>query len=106
AERLPSTVPVWLRKILVRALSIAPEHRYPSVNELVADVERHLRPRGPRVIAGIAFALALLSLGLAARLFAPPSHPICDATGADLGDAGSEPRKARGPAAFDATGVP
>ena len=55
-----SSVPAWLRRILVRGLRSDPRQRFPSMDALVAEIEKHLR-RGRR-------SLPVLAVGLIAAV--------------------------------------
>jgi serine/threonine-protein kinase len=66
----PEAVPAWLRALLERGLSVDPEQRFSSMNELLAEIDR--RPGATRT----GFAS-----GAAARLAGIWSAPIPDASG-------------------------
>jgi tetratricopeptide (TPR) repeat protein len=60
-------VPAWLRRILLRGLSLRPADRYPSMDALLADIarkQRAARLRRSALAATLALAVALGAAGL------------------------------------------
>lgn len=66
--------PRWLRALLRRGLAKVPEQRYPSMDALLAELQRHLarRPRWVAVAAGLAIAAGLGGAFLARSSGPPP----------------------------------
>jgi hypothetical protein len=56
-----SQVPLAVSRALRRALSVAPAERYPSMTELLAELERHSHPRR-NVVMGMAAGFAVLAV--------------------------------------------
>ncbi len=53
-----SKVPSWLRSVVVRGLAVAPEDRYPSMDALLAELQRDPpQARHPWLVAGIALGI-------------------------------------------------
>ncbi len=109
-----SNVPGWLRRVLVRGLSVSPGDRWPSMTALISALT--LDPAGVRrrwVAAGAGALACLVGLIAAGRNPRLPGA-VCEAgpvgitrvwsTGPGDGPAGS--RRAKAKAAFLATGVP
>jgi eukaryotic-like serine/threonine-protein kinase len=72
------SVPNWIRQVLGRGLGVRPESRYPSMNELLAALDRDPSRTRQRWIAGgaIVTALAAATLGvIGARNRRPPLCP-------------------------------
>jgi hypothetical protein len=63
-----SSVPGWLRKVVLRGLALDPAARYSSMNELLAALSHDPRRKRMIAIAGVA-ALAAVAGGIAALLF-------------------------------------
>jgi tRNA A-37 threonylcarbamoyl transferase component Bud32 len=80
ARRISSSVargapPASVRRVLLRALAAEPEGRYPSMQALLAALERASRWTGKRVLAHA--ASALVALGAAATLARGPPLSRC-----------------------------
>jgi tetratricopeptide (TPR) repeat protein len=105
-----STVPAWLRRVLLRGLSVDPDSRWPSMDALLAALERDpTRTRRRWTIGAGAFATILLgALGLV-RLGGERQR-MCQADSTRLAgawDGGSTgPRHDTARAAFLRTGLP
>jgi eukaryotic-like serine/threonine-protein kinase len=57
-----SAVPAWLRRALLRGLSVRPSDRWPSMDALVGVIERNpAEVRRRRVVGGVALAVALIA---------------------------------------------
>jgi len=56
-----SQVPLAIARALRRALSVAPAERYPSMTELLAELERHAHPRR-NLVMGMAAGFAVLAV--------------------------------------------
>ncbi|MCX4239428.1 SUMF1/EgtB/PvdO family nonheme iron enzyme [Paraliomyxa miuraensis] len=56
-----SKVPVALRKVLLRGLVADPAERWPSMADLLGELERLLTPRGWREVAGVGVVLAAIA---------------------------------------------
>ena len=96
--------PGYLRKVLRRGLSLAPDDRYPSMNELIAALDRdRLRARRNRVAA---LGLATLC-GLSAYLLAdrePATQPPCQGAKAALQTTWNDQRRTHIDHSLQATG--
>ncbi|MEX1361530.1 MAG: tetratricopeptide repeat-containing protein kinase family protein, partial [Nannocystaceae bacterium] len=88
-------VPAWLRRVLLRGLAIDPALRYPSMTELLEQLERDPSRRRNRVLAGLGVAAVLGGSAWAARRQAAAEDP-CDPAVARAGMA-----EAWGPAQRD-----
>jgi tetratricopeptide (TPR) repeat protein len=65
-----SPVPPWLRRVLLRGLSLDPDRRYPAMSDLLADLARDPDLTRRRVALALVVGLAVvaaLALGYAAR---------------------------------------
>ncbi len=98
-----SSVPAWLRRVVLRGLRSDPDARYPSLPALLEELDR--TPRRRRRLAG---AAGLAAAGLVALYgyLGPEAKELC--RGAELKLAGiwDAPRKSRLREAFLATGLP
>ena len=113
-----SPVPPWLRRVVLRGLSVNPEQRYPSMVELLADLARDpgLTRRRALVGAGITLAvLAAVALGYAlsrwqagaeARSLAAVRERCTAAASELVADAWSDERRAAAERSLRATGLP
>jgi tetratricopeptide (TPR) repeat protein len=106
-------VPPWIRKILARGLSPTPEDRYPSMNELLAALEKDPAVARRRALTRAATGLAVLAVAVlaltAGRRLGGARAAVCEGAGArvaDVWEAGGlpSPRKDAIRAAFAATG--
>ncbi|HFE44296.1 MAG TPA: serine/threonine protein kinase [Nannocystis exedens] len=70
-EAIPSSNPVprSIREAIIRGLAAAPEHRWPDLDTLLAQLERGLARRGPWLLAGL---IGIGVLGLGAGLLLSP----------------------------------
>jgi tetratricopeptide (TPR) repeat protein/predicted Ser/Thr protein kinase len=87
-------VPPWVRQVLLRALSVAPEDRYPSITALLADLERDraIRPRWSGVLIGIGLATAI---GVVAGFVLDRESTPCSGASTRVAAAiGTEPQQA------------
>ncbi len=112
-----SPIPPWLRRVVLRGLSLDPAQRYPSMTELLADLGRDpgVARRRALLITLVALAvLAALALGYASRRWQEGEEARsvaalraqCTAAAADLlGDAWSAPRRAAAERSLRATGL-
>ncbi|HEY0987831.1 MAG TPA: serine/threonine-protein kinase, partial [Kofleriaceae bacterium] len=100
----PRALPAWLRPVLDRALQPRPEDRFPSMDALLARLERSRHRTRRRWIAASA-GVAVVAVGASVAWRTGASDPC---TGAEARMAGiwDEPRRAQVHAAFDATHLP
>jgi tetratricopeptide (TPR) repeat protein len=79
-------VPGWLRRVCERGLATKPEHRYPSLAALLADLERgQSRARARVGVAVVAGALCLgLGLALVSQLQSAERVRACERAGASI----------------------
>jgi tetratricopeptide (TPR) repeat protein len=68
-------LPRWLRGILVRGLSVDPARRWPSMGELIAELERG-RSRGRKLMVGVGLALGIAVASLGGWAMAPKPAPV------------------------------
>jgi tetratricopeptide (TPR) repeat protein/predicted Ser/Thr protein kinase len=64
------TVPAWLRRILRRGLAYQEDRRYPSMEALLADIDRELRMRR-RLVVAAGLAAAAVGVGALVMVAAP-----------------------------------
>lgn len=111
---VPSTVPSWIRKILLRGLSPTPADRYPSMEQLLAALEKDPGAARRRwaLYAGVAMLtiLGAFALGVTATHRLRARELTCQGGGAKLAgiwEPGGldSPRKQAIRAAFAATGM-
>jgi tetratricopeptide (TPR) repeat protein len=96
-------VPAWLRRVLWRGLRAAPAERWPSMDGLLAALERGLVGRGwQRLALGAALTLPLLAFGATQR---PQLERPCQGAAAQLREVWDEGPKQAVRKAFAATGV-
>jgi len=95
------TVPGWLRRLLDRALSPAPDHRFPSMLALLRELERGLAERRRRglLFGGLGLTLTAALIGSAA---AQPER--CTGGAATIAEVWGAPQRAAVEAAFMGTG--
>jgi tetratricopeptide (TPR) repeat protein len=99
-------VPLWLRKVLLRGLSVDPAERYPSMAELLAALVRDpaSRRRGGAVAAAMVLLVAVTGIG--ARRLGAGRRALC-AGGAERAAAAWGPeRRSAAQRAFTASGKP
>ena len=101
-----STVPTWLRRIVLRGLSVDPELRYPGMPELLADLDRH--DRGGKRRRGFQLtSAALIGLGLWLGLRATAGAPeLCRSALVNLRGTWDEHRIAALETAFRTSNLP
>lgn len=79
-------VPGWLRRVCERGLAIKPEHRYPSLAALLAELERG--QSRARIRVGAAVVAGAMSLGLGLVLFGQLQSAeqvrACESVGASI----------------------
>jgi tetratricopeptide (TPR) repeat protein len=97
-----SSVPAWLRQVVLRGLSADPAHRFPSMDALLAALGR--RRTGRRWLWAAA-ALALCGAGIAGWL-ASREAPHCQAAGQHMASVWTGDRAAGLQRAFAATQLP
>src|SRR6185312_14180843 len=82
-----SDVPAWLQKVVTRGLAVDPRQRYPSVEALLADLDRDPQRTRRRVLAAAGVLLAVAAIATFATWKMMPAQqaaagPTCG-TGAD-----------------------
>ncbi|MFI5301454.1 MAG: serine/threonine-protein kinase, partial [Polyangiales bacterium] len=101
-------VPRWLHEIIVRALSVRPDARYPSMNALLVALLPNANRRRMRLVA-IAIAAAVvvsgLAVSLAVREHRRSVYAICDGGRGKLAGVWDDDLRRGVRAAFVATGV-
>jgi tetratricopeptide (TPR) repeat protein len=99
-----STVPPWLRRVLLRGLSANPDDRYPSMTELLAALgrEQELRRRRRLVLGAGALLVAVLAAG--AQRLATRQRLTCDGGATHSATAWTPARREAIEKAFAATG--
>ena len=94
--RAGSDVPLWLRRVLLRGLSVDPAQRFPSMDALLAaladDPEAKARRR-LRLGAVLGGTAAIAILGTWAILDRQPAHDACATAASELGDAWDAQRR-------------
>ncbi|MEM6993875.1 MAG: serine/threonine-protein kinase [Myxococcota bacterium] len=70
--------PTWLTDALRRGLAEAPQDRWPSVRALLAEVERHRRPRRSRALLTVAALAPLAAIGWVATQQDHEVAPWCE----------------------------
>jgi tetratricopeptide (TPR) repeat protein len=97
-------VPEWLRRALLRGLSVDPARRFPSLKELLAELgrERGWKRRGPWAVGGV-FTLALAATGLLVQ-HVQARRALCTGGAAQVAEVWNPERRARAQGAFAATG--
>lgn len=86
-DRPPAGVklPVWLRRALLRGLAVTPDERFPSMDALLAVLDRDGRKK--RIIAVAAATLVLgvgAGLAVGVPLASPDTAPPCAAAGSEI----------------------
>jgi hypothetical protein len=61
-QAAPGGAPRWLARIITRGLAVDPGARWPSINALVAAIERRTSRRRVRTIAALAAAVAIVAM--------------------------------------------
>ena len=101
-----SEVPARIRNVLVRGLARAPAERFPSMEALLADLEREPRSRWKRgAVAALAVA-SLASIGLAYRNRGAEAAKACIGSGRALAGVWDEGLEGRASRSFSAVGKP
>jgi serine/threonine protein kinase/tetratricopeptide (TPR) repeat protein len=72
-----SRVPGWVRKVLLRGLSVDPARRYPSMNALLAALEKDPTVRVKRLAAGVGVLVLVVAAAAGARRTSAPQEPVC-----------------------------
>ncbi len=98
-------VPSWLHAVVLRGLAIDPTDRYPSMDALLAELQRD-PPRGNRLWVGgaVAMGVAASIVGLWIALQPDPAA-TCTESARGLGELWDAHAKAASAAAFDASGL-
>ncbi len=101
-----SAVPMWIHRLLVRALSADPAGRFPSMRELTQSLGRDPSQRRNRLLVGAgvvaAVVLALVAVGQSLRARAQ----LCSGSADQLAGVWDPIRRGQLAAAFTATGLP
>jgi tetratricopeptide (TPR) repeat protein len=97
-------VPEWLRRALLRGLSVDPERRFPSLAELLAELGRDVgwRRRGPWLAVALLVPTVAASLALVLSLQA--RQALCTGGDARMAEVWNPERRERVQRAFAATG--
>ncbi len=78
-----TTVPAWLQRVVVRGLAVDKQHRYPSVEALLRELDRDPQRTRRRIALGVAALVAVVGLAvLATQRLMPSAAPSCS-TGAE-----------------------
>jgi tetratricopeptide (TPR) repeat protein len=105
-----STVPAWLRRVLLRGLSVDPAARWPSMDALLAALERDPTRTRRRWALGAGVLAVLLAGALGLGRLGGARQRMCQAGGTRLAGAwdggGGGPRHDAARAAFLRTGLP
>jgi tetratricopeptide (TPR) repeat protein len=99
-------VPSRIRKVLLRGLSVEPEQRFASMDELLAALMRDPAVTRRRVAYGAAAALAIAVLGVGYQRTRAESQLVCKGSERQLSGVWDDARKAQIKGAFLATGKP
>ncbi|MEZ4383837.1 MAG: tetratricopeptide repeat protein [Nannocystaceae bacterium] len=103
-------VPAWLRRIVLRGLSVDPAERFPDMDALLAALERDPSRRRRRIALGIAVAAAIVVAALAYRGYLIRSlaerQGLCAGAQEELVGVWDPARRRAAEAAFLATGLP
>ena len=100
-------VPAWLHRVVVRGLATHPGRRYPSMEALLAELERETRPRQPLAMVAIVAAFLLFGLGatLAWSFARGPGDP-CLSAASGLGPLWNAARREQMRASFRGSSRP
>ncbi|HJZ87055.1 MAG TPA: tetratricopeptide repeat protein [Polyangia bacterium] len=101
-----SRVPGWLRRVVLRGMSLDPGARFPSMDALLEALERDPRKRLVRRLLIAAAAALLLLGGLGMRHLSRSSGPRCDDAGRRLAGIWDGARRNAMEQAFGASGRP
>jgi tetratricopeptide (TPR) repeat protein len=96
-------VPAWVRRIVLRGLSVNPTKRFPSMDAMLVALERNPAQRQRKIV----FAVSMLGLGgfgLYGVLAEPEKAQLCDGARERLAGVWDDARQARVEAAFSAVG--
>jgi serine/threonine protein kinase/tetratricopeptide (TPR) repeat protein len=97
AEPAATKVPARIRKVLLRGLEADPARRYPSINDLLADLAPEPAPRSRPWVVGLALAAVGVSAVLAIKQASVGGNTMCAGAPARLAGvwelAGASPRK-------------
>jgi tetratricopeptide (TPR) repeat protein/tRNA A-37 threonylcarbamoyl transferase component Bud32 len=96
-------VPAWLHAVIVRGLAFAPEDRWPSMDALLAALQRD-PPRARRRIAML--ATGALAVAVAAGAFAAARDPVCSGAQEQIDEVWSHEQRLAIQRAMLTTGVP
>ena len=87
-------VPAWLRKVVLRGLSVKREDRFPDMEALLAALTRDPERQRRRILVGAAVAGVLLAGGaLGQRAFQKPGAALCGNAGDRLATIWETPQK-------------
>ena len=76
-----SAVPAWIRRVLLRGLSVAPQARWPSMDALIAALEHDPARARRRLVWGAVALAGLAGLGLGVARLARRPVALCQAGG-------------------------
>ncbi|HXJ20605.1 MAG TPA: serine/threonine-protein kinase [Polyangia bacterium] len=99
-------VPGWIRKILLRGLSTDPDHRYPTMTELLAALAQDPASRRRRWLAAAAGLALLAAAATGARRVTAGQHAMCAGGPERAATAWGRDRRAAIERAFNAVGGP
>lgn len=99
-----SDVPMWLRRILLRGLTLEPSARWPSMDALLEALERDPAERRRRWLTAGAIAAGMLALVGATRHFGAERQQLCRGAERRLAGVWDDPRRAAVAAAFGRSG--
>ncbi len=84
--RVPRVASAPVRRAIVRALALAPEDRFPSMDALLAALERALGRRRRAVLGGLALGAAGAAAAVAMGLAGGPARSACEVDPHQLDD--------------------
>src|SRR5206468_12947849 len=98
------SVPTWLHRIVLRCLHEGPNDRFPSMHELLRELDRDPGAVRRRWLAAAAALVGISALAIGAGRLHRPNRELCAGSEQALGGAWDEPTRARLQRAFAATG--
>jgi tetratricopeptide (TPR) repeat protein len=101
-----SRVPQWLRRVVLRGLEAQPEHRWPSMDALIAELLRDPAQVRRRWLIAASAAVGIAAVGLSVRTVRRQQGQACRGAERKLAGVWDPQRKDAVQAAFVATGQP
>ena len=98
-------VPAWVRRAVSRAMAVDPARRFPSMQELLAELSRDPAARRRRAGATAAIAGLVGAIGFGAASLSAPAAARCEGAAAELEGVWDAGRKEAVARALTATGV-